>query len=249
MNKGILISCFLLIAAIFIITSVTSAVAFQNGVASASLLSSIKNLIGMAPAVNTVTLNATGNGAPSGSHYNLNIIGVSKEKNPDFTGGDGHRIFVSLGEKKPADPITTKILLSQSTDGTFQVLDANGTDGQAKFQLPVPGTYSIWARPVGKPGGSSQVTTCAIDPVTLEEVCSTANEVFIRNTGKSSFRDVTVTLTTIDLDPSLTEVIDACDGATTVSLFNPCLEGYFWAYDNNGLKILQLRFYPVVTVQ
>lgn len=205
---------------------------------TANVMDSLKSFFG------TSANTSTGNGAPSGSHYNLNIIGVSKEKSADMTGGDGHRIFVSLGGNKPADPVRTKILLSQSTDGIFQVLDANGTDGSASFKLPAPGTYSIWARPLGKPGGESKVTTCAIDPITLEEVCSTSNEVFIRNSGKSSFRDVTTTLTTIDLDSSLTDVITAC-GASTVSLFDPCLEGYFWAYDNNGLKVLQLRFYPM----
>jgi hypothetical protein len=30
---------------------------------------------------------------------------------------------------------------------------------------------------------------------------------------------------------------------STVSLFADCLEGYFWAYDNNGLRLLQVRFY------
>jgi hypothetical protein len=28
-----------------------------------------------------------------------------------------------------------------------------------------------------------------------------------------------------------------------VSLFNSCFQNYFWNYDNNGLKLLQLRFY------
>src|SRR5437763_17213384 len=69
---------------------------------------------------------STGNGAVSGSHYNLNIIGVSKGKTADMTGDNGHRIFVNLFGK-------TSIGLNQSTDGTFQVLDANGTDGKASF--------------------------------------------------------------------------------------------------------------------
>ena len=30
----------------------------------------------------------------------------------------------------------------------------------------------------------------------------------------------------------------------TVNLFDTCLQNYFWNYDNNGLKLLQLRFYP-----
>src|SRR5438445_10399461 len=44
----------------------------------------------------------TGNGAPSGAHYNLNIIGVPRDKTADMTGDNGHRIFVPLwGIPKP----------------------------------------------------------------------------------------------------------------------------------------------------
>lgn len=177
----------------------------------------------------------TGNGAPSGTHYNLNIIGVPKGKKADMTGNQGHRIFVALWGK-------SKILLSQSTDGTFQVLDANATDGSGAFQLPAPGTYSVWARPLGKPGGSATMTTCATDPSTGEEVCSTESYVAVRSSGKSKFTNVTSELTTIVLTEGSAPAI-AC-GKTVVSLFDACLQGYFWDYDNRGLKILQLRFYP-----
>src|SRR5262245_27728004 len=77
----------------------------------------------------------TGNGAPSGPHYNLNIIGVDNPKKFDYnltdqqyTDGRGHRIFVPLDG-------TAKIMLKE---GDFAVLDANGTDGIAAFQLPAP---------------------------------------------------------------------------------------------------------------
>ena len=42
---------------------------------------------------------AQGNGAPSGPHYNLNIIGVPKDKTADMDGNQGHRIFVKLEGK------------------------------------------------------------------------------------------------------------------------------------------------------
>ena len=71
-----------------------------------------------------------------------------------------------------------------------------------------------------------------------------ADGVFVRGTGKSSFRNVTSALTTIDLDAVADAAAVLACGGTTVSLFDPCLEGYFWQYDNNGLKLLQLRFYP-----
>ena len=44
----------------------------------------------------TVAAATTGNGAPSGTHYNLNIIGVPKDKTADMNNNDGHRIFVQL---------------------------------------------------------------------------------------------------------------------------------------------------------
>ncbi len=141
----------------------------------------------------------TGNGAPSGPHYNLNIIGVSHDKNPNMNGnGSGNVIFVDLGTKSGV-AVTTKILLSQAADGVFDVLDKNGTDGEASFALPAPGTYTVWARALGTPGGQSKIATCAtfIDPITFVAtfLCSTDNEVFVRGTGKSSFKNVTGALT------------------------------------------------------
>src|SRR5713101_9361475 len=142
----------------------------------------------------------TGNGAPSGSHYNLNIIGVSHDKNPNMNGG-GNVIFVDLGTKSGV-AVTTKILLSQAADGVFEVLDKNGTDGEASFSLPAPGSYTVWARALGTPGGQAKITTCATDILLTSPgvICSTQNEVFVRGTGKSSFRNVTDALTTIVLE-------------------------------------------------
>ena len=194
------------------------------------------------PSLATAT---TGNGAPSGAHYSLNIIGVAKTKNPDMSTAGGDVIFVSLGSKDGA-PVTTKIMLDQSASaGVFAVLDKNGTDGEASFSLPLPGTYTIWARALGS-GGQAKITTCATDitgTIAAGDICSTQNEVFVRGTGKSSFRNVTPALTTITLDPLLDAgAVTAC-GGTIVGLFDPCLQGYFWQYDNNGLKLLQVRFY------
>ena len=188
----------------------------------------------------------TGTGAPSGAHYSLNIIGVAKAKNPDMSGAGGNVIFVTLGSKDGA-AVTTKIMLEQSASaGEFAVLDKNGTDGQASFSLPAPGSYTIWARALGTPGGQAKITTCATDvtgTVADGDICSTQHEVFVRGTGKSSFRNVTTALTTLTLDPLADAAAVTACGGTTVGLFDPCLEGYFWQYDNNGLKLLQVRFY------
>jgi hypothetical protein len=197
------------------------------------------------PASPTLAAATTGNGAPSGTHYNLNIIGVAKAKSADMSGG-GNVIFVGLGTRTTT--VTTKILLEQSAaTGLFEVLDKNGTDGEAKFSLPAPGSYTIWARALGTPGGQAKITTCATDVTAAPaagDICSTLNEVFVRGTGKSSFRNVTTALTTIQLNAVLDAAAVTACGGVTVSLFDPCLQGYFWQYDNNGLKLLQVRFYP-----
>ncbi len=178
----------------------------------------------------------TGNGSPSGAHYNLNLIGVPKDKSADMTGDNGHRIFVKLGGK-------TQILLSE---GDFIVLDANGTDGSASFQLPNPDpdndgvtTYSVFARALGKPGGSSTITTCATDPTTGEVYCSIFSTVLVRNKGKSTFSDVSKQLLYVYAD------LNGDGTAERYPLFDAALQGYFWDYDNNGLKLVQLRFYEV----
>jgi hypothetical protein len=180
----------------------------------------------------------TGNGAPSGSHYNLNIIGVAQGKTADMSGNQGHRIFVPLAG-------STKILL---TEGDFQVLDANGTDGSASFQLPNPDpendgitAYSVFARALGTPGGSSTTTTCATDPVTGELFCSTESMVLVRSSGGSKFTNYSRELLYIYAD------IDGDGDIDRVPLFSDDLQDYFWQYDNNGLRLAALRFYEIST--
>ncbi len=176
------------------------------------------------------------NDMPNGAHYSLNLIGVPKTKTADMTNNDGHRIFVNLEGK-------TQILLGE---GEFQVLDANGTDGKAKFQLPNPDpendgitTYAVWARALGKPGGTSHVTTAATDPLTGEAIYSLETKVFVRNPGKSTFSDVSKYLLYIYAD------VNGDGTVERIPLFDDQLQDYFWEYDNYGLKLVQLRFYEV----
>ncbi len=61
-----------------------------------------------------------GNGAPSGAHYNLNIIGVPKGMNDNFSGGEGSRIFVLRTG-------TTWFYVGASDH--YEVMDHDGTDG------------------------------------------------------------------------------------------------------------------------
>jgi len=201
----------------------------------------------------------TGNGAPNGAHYNLNIIGVENPKTDPLTGSDRHTIFVALGNKNSA--VTSKIYLTQ---GDFQVCDGNAFDAAydcsgnqiqsqgAVFQLPcntnipaditcaagtVSASYEVWARALGKPGGSVTVTTCATDPTTGEVVCSSENVMLVRGKGKQTFTNVT---------NELTSIYASFDGGLTyqrVALFSGGFYDFFWQYANSGLRLLQLRFY------
>lgn len=181
------------------------------------------------------------NGAPSGAHYNLNIIGV-KDKSADMTGNQGHRIFVPLTGN-------AKIWLTQSP--TFEVYDANGTDGNgASFGLPNPDSdndgiteYSVYARALGKPGGSSTTTTCAYDAALGETYCSTYSMVLTRDDkgGKGTFTNVSRELLYVYADFNADGVIER------YPLFSDGTYQYYWDYENQGLKLAQLRFYEVST--
>jgi hypothetical protein len=199
---------------------------------------------------------AADTGAPKGAHYNLNIIGVPKNKTADMTGNNGHRIFVPLEG-------STKIYLSE---GDFAVLDANGTDGRAAFQLPLPAEcygywedtngdgvddnfvtptsctvrYTVWIRGLGKPGGAADMYTCIEDPdLPGGSICSDPDwwvEV-TRSKGKSTFTNVSRELLFVSAD------VDADGVLEHVQIFDPAFDTYYWQYDNYSLKLAQLRFY------
>src|SRR6267143_5730287 len=209
-------------------------------------------LIAFGLAVGTAAaLAQTGNGAPSGGHYNLNILGKRDCTPADLTGNNGHTIQVFLnGGQKAADINGTlaltldrsnKIFLQPGDD--FQVLDGNACDG-ALFMLPTNSCYQVYARALGTPGGYATVTTCAIDnngtpndPTDDVVVCSMGPALNLNRTkGSQKFQNVTTELTTI------TFVLNGV--VTTVSLFDSALYSYFWNYENHGLRLAQIRFYP-----
>lgn len=198
-----------------------------------------------------------GNGAPNGAHYNLNIIGVPKGKTADMTGNNGHRIFVPLSGK-------AKILLAEGED--FKVLDANGTDSNgASFQLPNPDpdgdgvtVYSVYVRALGKPGGSALMQSCYTDSTgtwcAVDFPDGVSQIEIARSKGKSMFENVSKDLLYVDYCTAFTDTngdgkftADECTDVDQVPLFGVEAEEFFWDYDNNGLKLAQLRFYEVPT--
>jgi hypothetical protein len=205
---------------------------------------------------------ATGNGAPSGAHYNLNIICVPKGKTANMTGTQGRTIFVACDG-------TSKINLIEGTD--FLVLDRNGTDGSASFQLPPTDTgvitdqpgvndectlnldgsftcgtgtsvYSVFARALGNRLGTAVMMLCGLDDLGLP-VCGLDNQLKLDASGRpAKFENVTANLLYI-YNVTINGVF-----YKRIPLFSDVLQDYFWNYDNNGLKLLQLRFYHCTTV-
>jgi hypothetical protein len=188
-----------------------------------------------------VTAKITGNGAMSGQHYNLNLIGVDKEDKLPNDDNGGARIFVLLNGR-------SNIFLQQAPDATFDVIDADATDKDgAKFMLPAPidVTYKVYVRELGKPGAATaQLQTCVWDETDVvgeyDEYCD-AGITLQRFKGQSKFRDVTDELTHACVD--ITE--DATYNPVCYELFDPLFEEWLWAYTNTGLKHVQLRFYPI----
>jgi len=178
----------------------------------------------------------TGNGAPSGSHFNLNLIGVQKGKTADLSGNNGRRIFIWYDAKTP-------IYLRE---GDFQVIDANGTDGDgASFQLPNPDdgsgdlAYSVWVRPVAGKGDIS-FASCFTEFETNSTWCYAGN--LVQNLTKNNkFTDVSRDLLQVCADTDTT----AGTNLQLVPLFSDLGQDYWWEVDNNGMRNTQLRFYPI----
>lgn len=179
-----------------------------------------------------------GNGAPSGAHYTLNIIGVDNPKTASMDDSNRRTLFV---------PTSGNCRIGLAA-GDYNVADGNCFDGDgAQFTLPDPDpdgdgvtAYSVYARALGTPGGSSTTTTCFDE--SGETWCSTESMVLVRVTGKSTFTNVSKELLSLCLD---TDGDGTCD--IREFLFDRDMADYFWSYDNNGLKLAQLRFYPIPT--
>jgi hypothetical protein len=188
----------------------------------------------------------------SGPHFNLNIIGVPKDKLvPSMTDSNRHTIFVPL---QSGDDISRKIKIYYVPGDRFQVLDGNATDDN-QATIMVPGIdygdlcYDVYAIALGKPGGNAIVSAnCTIDDLIGE--CTDAllmgSFTVDRMKGKPKRENISNIFRAtgcIDVDDS-----GICDSGDTwfanVWIFNlPELLEYFWDYDNNGLKLMQIRFY------
>lgn len=226
-------------------------------------------LLGITPAMAQV-----GKGL-SGPHFQINIIGVPKDKKVDMTNSDRHTIFVPLDNDPALRNI--KIFVTGDTDpvtpGTqcgndFAVLDGNATDdSEATLLVPcqLGGTlsFNVYAVGLGKPGGSANVDAVCIfdgsvilDPTTTalcaEELLSSGGFDFQvkREGGKPQRQDISPVFRASGcIDNDANGLCNKGDVQfNNVWIFNIAqLLDYFWQYDNNGLKVMQVRFYETTS--
>ncbi len=197
----------------------------------------------------------TGNGAPSGQHYTLNIIGVSNPKTTSMTDSQRHTIFVPLNGTCGIGLTQTPNWNGTYTTKDFAVLDGNCFDKgitvgdttvayslSAGFQLPPPdpkgtGTlqYTVFVK-VTSPKGSANMQTCFYDATLLETYCNTG---MMLNLNKANYPK----FTNVSKNP-LTVCAYVNNKWQLEPLFFNSTAQYWWEYDNKGLQHAQFRFYP-----
>ena len=207
----------------------------------------------------------------SGSHYNLNIIG----KKSDWSGGgsydnpDRHTIFVPEDtdefELTPGNPCFTPnddprsgepgVTIWMTQGDEFAVLDGNAFDDcKAEFQL-APGKYKVYIVAKGKPGGETDITGWVRypDPAQAYTVYYYLDIGSVNVKKQQDWNDATH-IFYVSCEEDVLGIV-ACGGLgmwvfeylTALTTYDPLINNnaYFWQYDNNGNKLVQVRFYPV----
>ena len=193
----------------------------------------------------------------NGPHYNLNLVG----KKVDWNGGgsynnpDRHTIFVpettdGFSYTLPDGSTQSgsiKIAFTQNTESSdISVLDGNAfDDGAAAVELG-KGRYHVYIVAKAKPGFDTNITGW---------VWFTDN---LTNTNWMSMDVGTITVTRkwqdatglFYVDPGEDNLGLVTDSTWVFDYLNMLASygygdgQYFWDYDNNGNKLVQVRFYP-----
>jgi len=200
----------------------------------------------------------------NGFHYTLNILG----KKSDWKGGgsydnpDRSTIFVpqdtsGFSYTLPNGETYDDIAIYFSKGSEFAVLDGYGFDGECSIQLP-DRQFSVWICSRAKPGGETDIDGMVyaedtvggwylycIGELSVKRKWTDAYDLFWVEWDEDHF----------GLMPEATSLwifdyLDFINGA--IIGYNP--DGspiyidnsmYFWDFDNNGNKLVKVRFYPI----
>lgn len=192
----------------------------------------------------------------SGPHFNLNIIGVPHDKlNGGFNNSNRHTIFIPLYSDWYVDPCQSggstsnkgetvgavaelpdkgvRLRIGASDDSTFQVLDGNATDDKyAELLMPAsPNGYDVYISGKGKPGGCLDIDAYAVDYGIDTTMFFIGHVDVDRRTGRPTWQNAKWLIYSTGGTPYFADPYDV----------------YFWQLYNNGLRLMQVRFYPVAS--
>jgi hypothetical protein len=206
-------------------------------------------------AVTAFAIEGEGGVKLTGKHYNLQILGKDKDDMPVGDTENRHTIFVPLNK-------ACKIYMQQTedpNDDEFKVLDANGFDSNGcRFELAA-GHYNVFARALARPGGKTTIEAW----FSLKEGYATPPPAILDAEGYQLYSLGTVDLSRDGKKPQVVNInklfywtITICEVDEFGNLVNCVdytnywvfdieeIDEYLWKYNNEGLKLLQVRFYP-----
>ena len=190
----------------------------------------------------------------NGRHFQINIIGAQHAKQGDFDNPRRGTVFVKLNRQ---GAISTKINFEPNTadPNRFAVLDGNGwDDGQVTIAVPYEYystlSYNVYAIPLGKPNGSVHIEAEVTWGENATGILLMEDVDLFRNNGKPIVTDISdIFRSDGSYDPT-PGAPGSGDEVTwnNVWVFNvPYLEDYYWTYENNKCKLVQLRFYETTS--
>lgn len=210
----------------------------------------------------------------NGPHFNLNLIGKDKTMPGDYDNPDRHTMFVPADTDGMTFPINEPNNLGDTTmDGIkinmtqgseFAVIDGNATDGVGSLQLG-PGKYWVYIAVKAKDPKKTGVVDItgwveAYDSlgqlwyyipvgtvsVSKGKVWTDATDLFFVNAAEDPFGFYEVTgIPKVDnLGIWVFDYMAGLDAWVT-DLYNFSDLAYFWQLQNDGAKLIQVRFYPM----
>ena len=204
----------------------------------------------------TAALAGMGNDMPSGPHYELGLIGRPNVYNGSGDVNSGrHTIFIPLNTDGYVNG-TVELYMKSSKGTDFVVVDGDATrDGVARMTIPL-GYYAVFCRALGKPGGQINFTSwftywLDINELTVSDAIWMGNVDLTRLKGKASTVEISKLFYysgCLDYDPDgiagSGDEYQTCYSDTWVFDIDGFNE-YWWDITNQGLKRLEIRFYPV----
>ena len=120
-----------------------------------------------------------------------------------------------------------------------------GRNGTAACDIFLHEGDSAWERALGGNNkGSATMRTCFTEFSTASTWCNAGDLIVsLSKVTPPKFMDVSKQLLQVCADVDLTDATDL----ELVPLFSNLGENYFWHYENTGLRLAQVRFYPIST--